>query len=271
MIAAVVFSAAAGVTLPLMNLVFGHLVGKFNGYFVPGSRVTKDEFLATVNQNTLYLLYLFVAKFALGYVSIFSFRITGIRISATIRMAYLVALFNQPISVIDKLPPGAATDSLTMVANTIQVAISDKLGLLVQSLSLIISAYVIAFKNSWSLTLASSSVILFVFLVYGSITPAFIKMEHSIVESSSSASAVAGEVFKSVRTVKSLCAENAIMARYAKWINDGRKKGLKKSPLTGAQFAPAFFAMYANMALTFWFGVKLYSEGSIHNISVIVV
>jgi ATP-binding cassette, subfamily B (MDR/TAP), member 1 len=270
MSAAVVFSAGAGAALPLMNVVFGRLVGSFNGYFIPGSNVSKDEFLASVNQNALYILYLFIAKFVLSYISIYSFRMTGIRISATIRMAYLVALFNQPISVIDKLPSGAATDSLTTVANTIQIAISDKLGVLVQFIALIISAYAIAFKYSWALTLASSSVILFVFLVYGSITPGFIRAEFSIIESNSRASAVAGEVLKSVRTVKSLCAENAVTARYAKWTAQSRKRGLEKSPLTGAQFAPAFFATYANMALTFWFGVKLYSQGNISDVGVVV-
>lgn len=271
MVGATVLAAGAGAALPLMNVVFGRLVGNFNGYFIPGSNVTKDEFLASVNQNALYILYLFIVKFVLGYISIYSFRMTGIRISATIRMAYLVALFNQPISVIDKLPPGAATDSLTTVANTIQIAVSDKLGVMVQAIALIISAYVIAFKYSWALTLASSSIILFVGLVYGSLNPIYLKLEHSINESNSGASAVAEEVLKSIRTVKSLCAENAVMARYAKWIDQARKRGLKKSPQMGAQMAPAFFALYANMALTFWFGLKLYVQGSISSVNVVVI
>lgn len=270
MAVAVTCSAGAGAALPIMIVVFGQLVGSFNGYFVPGSNTSKDEFLAAVNQNALYIFYIFIAKLLLGYISIYSFRMTGIRISATIRMAYLVALFNQSISVFDKLPPGAATDSLTTVANTIQIAISDKLGVFIQSIALIIAAYVIAFKYSWALTLASSSVILFVFLIYGGITPAYIKVENSINESNSGASAVAGEVLKAVRTVKSLCAENSIMERYAKWTSQAKERGLKKSPLTGAQFAPGFFAVYANMALTFWFGVKLYSQGSISDVGIVV-
>ena len=270
MAAAVICSAGAGVALPVMNVVFGKLVGAFNGYFIPGSTVSKDLFLATVNQNALYIVYLFIAKFVLGYVSIYSFRMTGIRISAAIRMAYLTALFSQPVSVIDKLPPGTATDQLTTTANTIQIGISDKLAILVQSITLVIAAYVVAFKYSWALTLASSSVILFVFIVYGTITPFWIKMEEAVIDSNSKASAVAGEVFTSVRTVKSLCAENAVSERYARWMTESRKRGLRKSPLTAAQFSPAYFAIYANMALTFWFGVKLYSKGDIPNVGTVV-
>lgn len=271
MVAGVICSGGAGVALPLMNIIFGHLVGSFNNYFIPGSTVTTDQFLSGVNSNALYFFYLFIGKFILGYIAIYCFRMTGIRISASIRMAYLVALFNQPISVIDKLPPGAATDSLTTVANTIQIGISDKLAILVQSLALILSAYVIAFKYSWALTLVSSSTILFVFMVYGTIVPFFMKIENAVNESNSGASAVAGEVLKSVRTVKSLCAENAVTARYALWIAQARERGLARSPWSGALFSPAYFAIYANMALTFWFGVKLYSQNDIPNVSTVVV
>jgi len=266
----VITSGGGGVALPLMNIVFGQLVGDFNNYFIPGTSTTKDQFLASVNRNALYIFYLFLGKFILSYISIYCFRMSGIRISAAIRMAYLTALFKQPISVIDKLPPGAATDSLTTVANTIQIGISDKLAILVQSIALILSAYVVAFKYSWALTLASSSVIVFVFIVYGSLIPSLIEIEHSVNESNSAAAAVAGEVLKSVRTVKSLCAENAVTERYARFVAEARRRGLSRSPYTAGMFAPAYFAIYANMALTFWFGVRLYSQGDISNVGTVV-
>ena len=266
----VVLSAGAGATLPLMNIIFGQLVGHFNGYSTTGPGSSQNEFLAGVSENALYIVYLFVAKFVLGYISIYSFRIAGIRISATIRMVYLDALFNQPISAIDKLPPGAATDSLTTIADTIQVAVSDKLGILVQGVALMIAAFAVAFTYSWSLTLVSSSVILFVFIVYGAITPVYTRMEGAINESNANASAVAGEVLRSVRTVKSLTAETAVTARHARWIDQAKQRGLKKSPVTAAQFSPAFFATYANMSLTFWFGVRLYTRGDIADVGVVV-
>ena len=127
MAAATITSAGAGAALPLMNIIFGKLVGDFNNYFIPGSGVTEAEFRSSVNQNSLFIVYLFIGKLVLGYISMYAFRMTGIRISAAIRMAYLTALFNQPMNAIDKLPPGTATDSLTTVANTIQMAVSDKL------------------------------------------------------------------------------------------------------------------------------------------------
>ena len=271
MIIALIFSAAAGVALPLMNLIFSHLVTSFNGYFIPGSNVTKAEFLHGVDRNALFLVYLFIAKFLLSYISIYAFRMTGIRISAAIRVAYLTALFNQPISSIDKLPPGAATDALTRVTNTIQVAISDKLGLMIQALATVIAAMILAFTHSWSLTLVSSSVVVVMFAFFGFIVPPFIKIEKAVIKTDSSASAVAGEVLKAVRTVKSLCAENSIIAKYAGWNARSKELGLKKSPLAAGQFAPLFFFTYADMALTFWAGVRFYSLGWIASVGTVTL
>jgi ATP-binding cassette subfamily B (MDR/TAP) protein 1 len=52
MIAAGISSIGAGVTLPLMNLIFSQFVGNFNDYFMPGTNVTKDQFLDSIKKNT---------------------------------------------------------------------------------------------------------------------------------------------------------------------------------------------------------------------------
>ncbi|OJD25232.1 hypothetical protein ACJ73_03403, partial [Blastomyces percursus] len=62
-------AAGAGTALPLMNIVFGNVVSDFNGYFITGSEVTKEEFLSSANKSVLYIVYLFIGKFLLGYVS----------------------------------------------------------------------------------------------------------------------------------------------------------------------------------------------------------
>lgn len=44
-------------------------MGNFTNYFVDGTNVTREEFQADVNQLSLYITYLFIAKFVLSYVS----------------------------------------------------------------------------------------------------------------------------------------------------------------------------------------------------------
>lgn len=195
---------------------------------------------------------------------------TGIRISARLRLSYLQALFNQPISVFDTLPPGRPTNTITTFSNTIQAGISDKLSTLVQSFALVIGAYTVAFRFSWSLTLVSSSSILFISLVYGILVPIYIKMQKKVEQADEKASSIAGEALGSIRTIVSCCAEGRLAARYGEWVSEARKRGMRLAPQVGAQLAPSNFAMYASFALTFWFGVRQFASNNIPDIGPVI-
>ena len=73
LVAGVLSSIGAGVTLPLMNVVFGQLVGNFND-FASGNGAT-ESFKSEINRQALYIFALFIARFGLNYINrvIFSF------------------------------------------------------------------------------------------------------------------------------------------------------------------------------------------------------
>ncbi|TGO65030.1 hypothetical protein BCON_0004g00250 [Botryotinia convoluta] len=260
-----------GVTLPLMNIVFGKLVGNFSDYFVPGTTTTKAEFTSTINNLTLFVTYLFIARWVLSYISMFTFRLVGLRISAKLRLNYLKALFSLPVGVLDTLPSGQASNTITTTANILQVGISEKLGTILQYLALLITAIVIAFTYSWALTLVTSSVLLFVALVYGTVIPIVMKMSKNIEHADEKASGVAGEVLGSIRMIVACGSEDRTAKKYAGWVEESRKRTLKMSPWVGVQFSPLMFAIYATMALCFWFGFRLFSEGHLENVGTILI
>ncbi|KAL2385253.1 hypothetical protein RJZ90_001429, partial [Blastomyces dermatitidis] len=200
----------------------------------------------------------------------FCLRMTGIRISARLRLSYLQALFNQPISVFDTLPPGRPTNTITTSSNTIQAGISDKLAILVQSLALVIGAYSVAFRYSWSLTLVASASILFISIVYGALIPIYIKLQKKVEQADEKASSIAGEALGSIRTIVSCCAEGRLAARYGEWVAESRKRGMRLAPQIGAQLAPSNFAMYSSFALTFWFGVRQFASKNIPDVGPVI-
>ena len=69
LLVALASALGSGVALPLMNIIFGRLVGNFNNYFVPGSGVTEQAFKHTVSRNALFIVYLFIGKFVLTYIA----------------------------------------------------------------------------------------------------------------------------------------------------------------------------------------------------------
>jgi len=160
---------------------------------------------------------------------------------------------------------------ITASANILQIGISEKLSTCLQFTSLLIAAYIVAFMYNWQLTLVASSIVLFIFVVFGVILPISIKFQKSVDHANEKASSIASEVIGSIRMVVACGAEKRVVNTYSKWIDEARRRGLKLSPVIGIQFAPVFFAIYADMALTFWFGVKLYNGYHLDSVSTVLM
>jgi ATP-binding cassette subfamily B (MDR/TAP) protein 1 len=140
--------------------------------------------------------------------------------------------------VLDTLPSGQASNTLTNTANVLQVGISEKLGIFIQFTSLMVAAIIIAFTYSWSLTLVTCSVILFIGVVYGIAIPVVVKRQKEVEHADEKASSIAGEVLGSIRMIVACGAEGRIARKYLGWIEESKKRGLRLSPLIGVQFAP---------------------------------
>jgi ATP-binding cassette subfamily B (MDR/TAP) protein 1 len=168
----------------------------------------------------------------------FAYRMVGLRLSAKLRLEYLRALFALPVSVLDILPSGQASNTITTTANVLQIGISEKLGIILQFSALLITSVIIAFKYSWSLTLVTSSILLFIIGVYGVTVPLVIKLTKEVEHADEKAASIAGEVLGSIRMIVACGAEGRIARRYSGWIEESRKRGLRMSPYIGIQFAP---------------------------------
>jgi ATP-binding cassette, subfamily B (MDR/TAP), member 1 len=182
-----------------------------------------------------------------------AFRVVALRISAKLRLEYLKALFSLSISTLDTLPSGQASNTLTNTANVLQIGISEKLGIFLQFTSLMIAAVIVAFTYSWSLTLVTSSLLVFIGIVYGITIPIVVRRTKEVEHADEKASSIAGEVLGSIRMIVACGAEGRIATKYSGWIKESQRRGLKLSPLIGVQFAPCKFASrsWSCMKLTF--------------------
>lgn len=224
--------------------------------------------------------------------------------SAKIRLTYLQQLFRLPVCVLDTLPSGQASNTLTNTANILQVGISEKLGMFLQFTALFVTALIIAFVYSWALTLVTSSVLLFIVIVYSVTIPINMKLQREVDHADEKAAGIAGEVLGSIRMIVACGAEGRIAKKYSGWVQESRRRGGKLAPYIGAQFAPRKYHMFvyscvnvtnpysllhrlcvstclqvfglylrqnhSAMAICFWYGFKLYVGGHVHNVGDIV-
>lgn len=160
---------------------------------------------------------------------------------------------------------------ITTSSNTIQLAISQQLALLFQSLAFTIGLYVVAFVKGPLLTLIASISLPFIFITYGVIVPPLMKEAKATEAILEKASAMAYEIFSSIRIVAAFGAEAKLAQQHALLLDEAKTQGRKVSPWMGLIMGPSMMAMYGTFGLTFWFGVRQYEHGHTSNVGDIVV
>lgn len=253
----------AGTARPLMVLVFGGLANEFNS-FKDTSSLRK-----TVNREALYLVYLFVGQWALTCIYGILLSISAMKCSRRLRAAYLKSTIRQDIGLVSQ---GKAADNMASSIEIIEDAMSEKLGIVMQSGSAIITSLVIAFVHNWQLTLVLFWATIFLLFVSNFGTAALdAKSEQRSQESDEEAATFAEECLNGIRIVKACVAEPKLANKYAKYLANSRFIRMRKSPILAIQFSMTYFALLGSFALAFWYGTILLNQGKIANGGTVVM
>ncbi|KAK8062991.1 ABC multidrug transporter, partial [Apiospora hydei] len=261
-------STCAGVAFPAMTIIFGDSSCL---EFSPVSRAAERRRVMTDLTYRLYIVYLFAGRFVLGYIATLGFQTMSLRISSAMRLAYLKALLGQRVSLLDTRPPGQIAAIITTTANTLQSGISDKLAAILQSLSLIVSATVIAFLHSWKLTLVTGSGLLLITACYCITIPFITRNMKEVEDANIKASATANEALSSIRMIAACGAESKMVARYARWVAESQRRGMSLSKVIAIQQATIYFSVFATFALAFWFAVRMLLGLEIPNVGTLII
>ncbi|KAH9909896.1 P-loop containing nucleoside triphosphate hydrolase protein [Xylariomycetidae sp. FL2044] len=270
--ASVLSAIGAGIAFPMMTMVLGRLIGIFAHVNATWTAEQAKAYVhGEINKNVLYLVYLFTARFVLGYISLLGFRMMSLRISSAMRLAYVKALLELPVSLLDNQPPGQTAAIISTTANVLQVGISEKLGAVVQSLSMLVSALTIAFIHNWKLSLVTSSGLLLITICYCITIPFVVKNMKQVEDANIMGSAVANEAFGSIRMIAAFGAERKMVEKYSRWSGESRRRGLRLSKIVASQQATIYFSIYATYGLAFWYSVKLLTNYEIRDVGTLII
>ncbi|XXG99724.1 hypothetical protein Hte_006065 [Hypoxylon texense] len=269
--ASIVAAMGAGVAFPLMTIVFGQLIGNIaNTRADLDAAGSQQHYSQLISEYVLWMVYLFIGRFVLGYVATLGFRMMSLRISSAMRLAYFKALLGLPVSLLDTQPPGQIAAIITTTANTLQNGISERLAAIIQNLSMFISSIVIAFSRSWKLSLVTSSGLLLITICYCVTIPFVVKNMKQVEDANIKGSAVASETFGSIRMVAAYGAELKMVKKYQEWVDEAQRRGLRLSKIVAIQQGTIYFSVYATFALTFWFAVKLLVAYEINHVGTLI-
>ncbi|KAI2602444.1 P-loop containing nucleoside triphosphate hydrolase protein [Hypoxylon sp. NC1633] len=269
--ASVVAAMGAGVAFPLMSIVFGQLVGSIaNARANLGAESSQQHYSELISQYVLFMVYLFIGRFVLGYIATLGFRMMSLRISSAMRLAYFKALLELPVSLLDTQPPGQIAAIITTTANTLQNGISERLAAIIQNLSMFISSITIAFTRSWKLSLVTSSGLFLITICYCITIPFVVKNMKQVEDANIKGSAVASESFSSIRMIAAYGAELKMVNRYQTWVDEAQRRGLRLSKIVAFQQGIIYFSVYSTFALTFWYAVRLLVRLEIESVGTLI-
>ncbi|KAI5865391.1 P-loop containing nucleoside triphosphate hydrolase protein [Durotheca rogersii] len=269
--ASVVAAIGAGVAFPIMTILFGQLVGSIaNAKANWSDEESRVYYSETINHYVLYMVYLFIGRFVLGYTATLGFRMMSLRISSAMRLAYFKALLGLPVSLLDTQPPGQIAAIITGTANTLQAGISERLAAVIQNLSMFVSSIIIAYTHSWKLSLVTSSGLLLITICYCATIPFVVKNMKQVEDANINGSAVASESFSSIRMVAAYGAELRMVEKYKVWIDEAQRRGLRLSKIVAIQQGTVHFSVFATFALTFWYAVRMLTNFEIENVGTLI-
>ncbi|KAK3331292.1 P-loop containing nucleoside triphosphate hydrolase protein [Apodospora peruviana] len=258
---AVICMVVSGALLPIMDLVFGKFVTVFNNFAT--GRMSADDFRGSINQYTLYFVYLFIGKFTLVYIWTTLLSTNAIRVTKALRAQLLKQTLRQEIAFFDLAEAGSIAGHVITNANLVNQGISEKLGLAIQAMSTFVAGFVVAFAVQWKLTLIILGTVPAIIIVTCICMVIDTKQENQIMSIYSRGGRLAEEFFSSIRTVHAFWAYPKMSRKYAAILDEAVVVGMKKSLNYAVLFSCEFFCIYSGYGLAFWQGIRMYERGEI--------
>ncbi|KAM4567936.1 ATP-dependent translocase ABCB1 [Fundulus diaphanus] len=281
-----VMAVANGVVLPLMCIVFGDMTDSLVNS--ASSNISMAYPNLTFPENMTYPLEEEMTTFAIyysilgavvliaAYLQVSLWTLAAGRQVKRIRKLFFHRIMQQDIGWFDVNETGELNTRLTDDVYKIQEGIGDKVGMLIQSFSSFVAAFIIGFTKGWKLTL----VILAVSPALGISAALFSKLLANFTTKEQSAYAKAGavaeEVLSAIRTVYAFSGQKKEIERYNKNLEDAKSMGIRKAISANIAMGFTFLMIYFSYALAFWYGSTLilskeYTIGSVLTVFFVVI
>ncbi|KAF3928401.1 hypothetical protein AA313_de0203150 [Arthrobotrys entomopaga] len=261
-------AVASGAAMPLMTIIFGRFTAQFNGY-ASDADITPDQFTKDVNKFLLYFVYLFIGRLVATYLATTLITIAATRTVRNIRQRFLDHLLRMEIAHFDKSEIGATATQVTTNGNRINSGIAEKLVLVVQSISMFASAFIVAIVAQWKLALITMTVVPVIVIIVSICVALDSTNEATIMKLYSNASALAQETFSSIRAIHAFFAHDKMLAKYDEYLEKAHIVSRKKSPIYAVLFSSEYFCTYSGTALAFWQGHRMYRSGEIADVGTV--
>lgn len=249
-----------GAILPLYAYTFSSVIG-----ILSDPSYQKAPPLQGTNLYAFIFFIIGVASFVGGGLSKICLPLSGEYFTHRLRGQVFEAYLKQDIEFFDKKEhnTGILTARLASDARNVSDMVSKVWGDIVELVATLTTGFVIAFTNSWALTLITMGMLPLIVLTTTFDMYLQRNFDDKTKNDNIASSQVAGEAIREVRTVAALCKQAYFEDRYSKATEHSHQLAIRKAYFSSIGFAlHRGITIYTN-ALAFYFGTRLLVNGSI--------
>lgn len=255
------FGIAAGIPFPLLGIVFGDLINDLNSVNCSASGGSGGTSAAEVNDKVstevLYVVYITIANFCFIYIHTCCWCMVSERIAKRYRRRYFESVIKQEASFIESLPAGDVVSRLVGDIEVVQSGTSEKVGLVLTTISYFVASYVVAFIKVPRIAGMLISVVP-CFFVMSLVGGHYVKkFAGKISESANAATSIASSSLSHLTLVHAFNANERLERRFAGYLAGARMDALKKAITHAWQLGFLYFIAYSANALAFWEGSQM--------------
>lgn len=258
-ITGVFFSIAAGIPFPLLGIVFGQLIDDLNSSQCSPSEESSSNVSDGVRQKVLYVIYITIANWCFIYIHCSCWCYVSERIARRYRRRYFESVVKQDAAYIESLSAGDIVSRLVSDVETLQSGTSEKVGLVISTVSYFVASYVVAFIKVPIIAGILISVVPCFFMM--SMLGYLIKRYAGRISTHvNAATSIASSSLSQLPLVHAFNANQSLEREFASHLSATRIDALKKATTHAVQLGLLYFIAYSANALAFWEGSRLIAD-----------
>ncbi|XP_034989142.2 bile salt export pump isoform X2 [Zootoca vivipara] len=248
-----------GAVNPLYALLFSQILGTF-------SILDEEEQRLQINSICLLFVLVGVISFFTQFLQGYTFAKSGELLTRRLRKVGFEAMLGEEIGWFDdhRNSPGALTTRLATDASQVQGATGSQIGMIVNSLTNIGVAIVIAFYFSWKLSLVIMCFLPFLALsgvVQSQMLTGFASQDKQAMEATGK---ISNEALANIRTVAGIGKEKKFIEAYEKELEVPYRAAVKKANVYGICFGFAQSVLFIANSVSYRYGGFLVDKEGLH-------
>lgn len=259
LVVGIIAAIGSGVPLPLIGILFGQLIDGFNGASCDTSAAPANPgaFISSVDSKVKLIAIIAAVNFCLIWTYTTCWSNLGERLVRKMRKGYLRSVLRQDMAFFDTLQPGEVGTRLSADLLTIQNGTSEKMGILISSVSYFVTSYIVAFIKLPKLAGELVS-LLPAFALVSIIGSKYVaKAQKNTSTHLSHASSLAAEALNNLPVVQAFGSQARLSNIYQSHLELARKQGTQKALAAACVLGMLFFVGYSANALAFFSGSRM--------------